>query len=156
MSGVREAFDQCGKAEVLRHIAPKSTKPFPVHEKLRLALPRDADVSIARFSGSDVGADMDRFAYFALSMVWRGAVQQWVFPDGNIVPEILLGDFEEGMRSYLLAKTPLPLNTAVIVIVCSDKESRKVWVTPSTHVEAMCLNFRFLARGVFFRVLSRR
>lgn len=29
-------------------------------------------------------------------------------------------------------------------------------MTPSTHVEAMCLNFRFLARGVFFRAMMGR
>src|SRR6266478_700301 len=46
-----------------------------------------------------------------------------------------------------------PPDTAVIVIVCSDAESRKTWVTPSADVEADCLNFRFLTRGVFFRAM---
>ena len=60
------------------------------------------------------------------------------------------------MRQYLLGTSSLPPDTAVIVIVCSDEESRKVWITPTTHVEATCLNFRFLARGVFFRAMMGR
>src|SRR5437879_1175737 len=81
-------FDQNGESEVLRHIAPKSVKRFPLHEKLRLALPREADASISRFAGYDIGLDMDKFAFFTLSVVWRGAVHQWVFPDGNFAPPI--------------------------------------------------------------------
>jgi len=156
-SNCERRFDQNGESEVLRHIAPKSVKRFPLHEKLRLALPREVeDDSISRFAGYDIGLDMDKFAYFTLSVVWRSAVHQWVFLDGNAAPPIVLGGFEEPIRVYLLGEAPLPPDTAIIVIVCSDEEARKTWVTPSTHVEAMCLNFRFLARGVFFRAMMGR
>jgi len=111
------------------------------------------DDSVSRFSGDDIGLDTGKFAYFALSAVWRSAVHQWVLPDGSTTPPIVLGAFEEPIRAYLLGKSPLPPDTAVIVVVCSDDEARKIWVTPSIHVEALCLNFRFLARGVFFRVM---
>jgi hypothetical protein len=155
-SDCEKRFDRNGESEVLRHVAPKSSKRFPLHEQLRLALPREADSSISRFAGYDVGLDMDKFAYFMLSVVWRGAVHQWTFPDGNVAPQIALGAFEQPIRLYLLGKAPLPPDTAVIVIVCSDKEARKTWITPSTHVEAICLNFRFLTRGVFFRAMMGR
>ena len=147
-------FDRNGESEVLRHIAPKSVKRFPLHEKLRLALPREMeDDSLSRFAGYDIGLDMDKFAYFTLSVVWRSAVHQWVLPDGNAAPPIVLGGFEEPIRKYLHGEAPLPPDTAIIVIVCSDEEARNTWVTPSTNVQAMCLNFRFLARGEFFRAM---
>lgn len=150
-------FDQNGESEVLRYIAPKSVKRFPLHERLHLALPREVeDDSVSRFAGDDVGLNMDKFAYFALSVVWRSAVHQWVQPDGNVPPPVQIGAFEEPIRIYLLGKAPLPPDTAVIVVVCSDKEARETWTTPSIHVEAMCLNFRFLVRGVFFRVMMGR
>jgi hypothetical protein len=57
------------------------------------------------------------------------------------------------MRRYLLGETPLPLDMAVIVIVCSDAESRTRFFHPSGFVEAGCINFGFLARGVYFRVM---
>ena len=39
------------------------------------------------------------------------------------------------------------------MVVTSDDDFRKVWTTPSVHVEADCLNFRFLTFGVLFRVM---
>lgn len=157
-------FDQNGESEVLRWIAPKAVKRFPLHERLRLALPREVeDHSVSRFAGVEIGLNMDKFAYFALSVVWRSAAHKWVLPDGTVLRPVRIGAFEEPIRTYLLGKAPLPLDTAAIVIVCSDivivcsdKEARETWTTPSIHVEAMCLNFRFLVRGVFFRVMMGR
>jgi hypothetical protein len=58
-----------GESYVLNLIATKA-KRFPLHEKLRLALPREEHVDIARFSGIDLGIDMEKFTYFAVSIVW--------------------------------------------------------------------------------------
>jgi hypothetical protein len=69
-------FDQNGESEVLRHLAPKVTKRFPLHERLRLALPREEYPDFSRFAGYDVGLNMDKFAYFALSVVWRAPLCQ--------------------------------------------------------------------------------
>jgi hypothetical protein len=145
-------LDENGESEVLLHIAPKAGKRFPLHEKLRLALPREAFSDLQRFAGNDLGIDMDKFAYFALSMVWRAAVHDWEMPDGSILPRMAIGNFEPPIREYLLGEA-FPPDTAVIVVVCSDAEARKVWTTPTVLVEADCLNFRFLLRGIFFRVM---
>lgn len=146
-------LDQNGESEVLRHVAPKSTKSFPLHERLRLALPRDNVAGAARFAGYDVGLDMDKFAYFAMSIVWRRAAIDWTSFDGSVYPATPLGDFQEQIRQYLLNNTTLPPEMVVLVIVSSDVESRKVWVPPEPEVFEDCLNFRLLVRGVFFRVL---
>ena len=134
------------------HIAPKVVTSFPLHEKLRLAVPREDYPDLKRFSGVDLGINLDKFAYFALSLVWRAAVHDWEIPDGSILPRMAIGDFEPPIRQYLLGSV-FPPDTAVIVIVCSDAEARNVWTTPTVLVEADCLNFRFLLRGVFFRVM---
>lgn len=152
-----QRFDRNGESDVLYWVSPKS-KTFRLSERLRVALPRDynpndPDQSLNRYSGADVGVDTDKFAYFAISVVWRGAVHDWVMPDGTVRPHDALGDFVGPMRLYLLGQSPLPPDTSVIVIVCSDEESRKVWVTPQVHVEADCLNFRFLTFGLFVRVM---
>ena len=147
-----DLFDQNGESEVMLHVVPKLVTRFPLHEKLRLALPREDHPDLKRFSGIDLGIDMDKFAYFALSLVWRPAVHDWEMPDGSILPRMALGDFESPIRRYLLGGE-FPSHTAVIVIVCSDSGARKVWNTPTVNVEVNCLNFRFLMRGVFFRVM---
>jgi hypothetical protein len=153
-----QRFDRNGESAVLYWVSPRS-KTFRLGERLKVALPRDYNPkdpgqSLNRYSGADLGVDMDKFAYFAISVVWRGAVHDWVMPDGTARPHDALGSFVEPMRLYLLGQTPLPPNTSVIVIAGSDDESRKLWTTPSVHVEADCLNFRFLTFGVFFRVMT--
>ena len=145
-------LDQGGESYVLPLIAAKVTKEFPLHRRLSLALPRESYPDVCRFSGDDLGIDMEKFAHFALGIVWRAAVHDWAMPDGAILPRHAIGDFEPPIRSYLLGG-PFPPDTSVIVIVCNDDQSRRIWNTPTVLIEANCLNFRFLARGVFFRVM---
>jgi len=145
-----QRFDRNGESEVLYWVSPKS-KTFRLAE--RHYDPSDPDQSINRHSGADIGVDMDKFAYFAVSVVWRGTAHDWVLPDGGVRPHDALGDFVEPMRLYLLGQAPFPPDISVIVIVGSDDESRKVWTIPGAHVEADCLNFRFQTFGVMFRVL---
>lgn len=149
-----QRFDRSGESEVLYWISAKS-KTFRLGARLAVALPRDYNPhdSSSRFSGEDIGVDMDKFAYFAISVVWRGAIHDWVLPDGTLRAHDALGDFVEPMRMYLLAQAPLPPDTSVIVLVGSDDDSRKFWTLPEAHVEADCLNFRFLTFGVLFRVM---
>jgi hypothetical protein len=148
-----QLLDRQGESEVLRAIAPKATKSYPLHDRLRLAVPRDDFGGAARFAGYDVGLDMNKFAYFALSIVWKRAAIDWPSFDGTMLPRTPLDDFEEQIRQYLLGNTGLPPDIVVIVVVSSDEQSRKVWYLPEPEVMDGCLNFRFVVRGVFFRVL---
>lgn len=64
-----------------------------------------------------------------------------------------LGQFAEDMRRYLLGETPFPVDMAVIVMVCKDEYSRRLWNVPHAFVGAGCLNVVFDARGMRFRIL---
>jgi hypothetical protein len=142
-----------GESEVLKHVKPKYVlKPLPLSERMRVALPQDNDPSAPRFDARDFGIDTDKFAYFALSLVWRRTIHEW----SPAIPKWELGQFAEDMRRYLVEETPLPKNMAVIVMVCKDKTSRSAWTVPQQFVELGCLNFRFMVRGIFFRVLMGR
>jgi hypothetical protein len=145
-------LDEGGESCVLSHIAAKVTDEFPLHRKLSVALARESYPDISRFSGDDLGIDMEKFAHFALGIVWRAAIHDWEMPDRTILPRQAMGDFEPAIRKYLLGGD-FPPDTSVIVIVCTDDEARRIWTTPTILIEANCLNFRFLARGVFFRVM---
>jgi hypothetical protein len=148
-----QRFDRNGESHVLEAIAPKNRRAFPLHDRMKVAYPRDSDPSISRFFGPDFCLDMDQFAYFAVSVVWRATASQWVMQDGNLTQEVKLGAFQENMRRYLLDEISFPSDMAVIVVVCSDVESRRRFFHPSGFTEAGCINFRFLARGVYFRVM---
>lgn len=148
-----ELFNRNGESEVLRYVAAKSVKSFPLLERLRVAVPREEHPEVSRFAGYEVGLDMNRFAYFAMSVVWRRAAHNWTLFDGSTPPGSPLGDFQEEIRRYLLQNSSLPPDMVVLVIVCTDIESRKLWTPPNPEVAENCINFRFLLRGIFFRVL---
>lgn len=155
-SDCERRLDEGGESEVLAAIAPKLTKRFPLHERMQLAVPRDEFGGAARFAGYELGLDMDKFAYFAMSIVWRRAAIEWTAFDSSILPGTPLGTFEEQIRQYLLRPAKLPPDMVVIVLVDSSKEMRRVWMPPTQEVFDSCLNFRFMVRGIFFRVLMGR
>ena len=66
-----QRFDQNGETHVLNAIAPKNTKAFALQDRMKVAYARDYDPSLSRFFGPDFGLDVDKVAYFALSVVWR-------------------------------------------------------------------------------------
>jgi hypothetical protein len=127
-------LDQNGESEVTRVLAPKVIDGFPLNEKLRLAIPRESYPELQRFSGIDLGIDMDKFAYLALSLVWRATAHDWEMADGNVLPRVQMGDFEPPIREYLMGGE-FPPDTAVIVIVCKDEEIRSVWTLPIIDVD---------------------
>lgn len=151
--GCEQRFDQRREAHVMNAICPKTGNWFRLNDLMRIAYARDSDASISRFYGPDFDLDMDKFAYFATSVIWRAAACQWTMQDGTLPQEVDVGVFQENMRRYLLGEMSLPANMAVIVIVCSDLASRERSFHPAGFFEANCVNFRFLARGVTFRVM---
>lgn len=148
-----QRFDRNGESHVLAVIAPKCRKRFPLRDRMKLAWPNDSDGRTSRFSGPALGLNVDMFTYFAISVVWRMSVSEWKLPDGTTTSKEELGTFRESVRLYLLGETPLPLDISVIVIVCSDAVSRARITGPGSFDEGCCVNFRFLARGITFRVV---
>jgi hypothetical protein len=134
----------------------QGTKQFPLHDRLRVALPCGEIQAFSIFKGADVGLDMEKFAYFTLSVAWRRSIHEWMNFDGTPLPQWPLGAFGEQMRTFLVGETGFPPDTAIMVIVCSDEHSRQFWTTPSSDVVYNCLGFEFIARGVYFRGLMGR
>ncbi len=147
-------FSENGESEAVKWLAPK-WKRFPIHERLRVAWSRQRDQSVERFSGHDVGVDSDKLVYFAASIVWRGAIHEWR-PESKTAPplQLTLGPYQEILRRYLIGEIGFPHRIlAVIVLICSDAESRQLWAPPRQNYEAGCQNYKFLLRGAFFRVM---
>jgi hypothetical protein len=126
-----ERFNKRGELEVLRHIAAKiANKPNPLISKLEPLTVRYQDETMKSYCGSDAGLDMDAFAYFALSMAWRG-IFSWPSGRPDLKP-IPLGLYEEPIRRFLAEETnEFPSETLVLVVVCTDKISREAWIPPT-------------------------
>lgn len=152
-----QRFSAMGESEVLGQIASKiAKKAFPLHERLLSEQPREEYPDVRLYNGVDVKLDTDKFAYFMLSLVWRGAVHSWQKQDGSFTRQLQLGQFTEPIRQFLLGEAPFPSDTAVIVIVCTDTVSRRTWFLPTEFWELDCFNVRFHALGVHFRAIMGR
>lgn len=147
-------FSKNGEAEVLKHIGPKLVlKRFPLGDRMRVALARDNDPTLPRYCALDFDVDTEKFAYFALSIIWRRSIHDWGSKNMGVFRRWELGSFAEQMRLYLKGDAPFPSNMAVIAIVCSDALSRKTWTIPAAREVVTCLDYCFQARGIYFRVL---
>ncbi len=122
-------------------------------KRLNVALARLETPHLITYSGADIGIDTEKFAYFALSILWRASVHQWQLPNGSFASQISLDDYAEPIRRYLLNKVPFPNDIAVVLTVCSDPESRSCLFSPSLRGEMPVRAYNFLALGVFFDIL---
>lgn len=148
-----QRFNGYGESEVLKWLAPKSIRRFPLHDRLRVACPCEDFPTLSVFKCRDVGVDAAKFTYFTLSVVWRMTIHDWVGFDDRVLPRWNLGTFGEQLRGFLVGDEAFPPDTAVFVIVCTDSYSREFWTAPASDVVCNCLGFEFLARGVYFRAL---
>jgi hypothetical protein len=96
----------------------------------------------------------DEFGYFMLSILWRGAVAEWVLPDRTVTTKINLGTHLAAIKAYLARKGAFPSDTVIIVTVCDDPFSRD-WLARPNKVKDISgfIGFEFLARGVYFHAL---
>jgi hypothetical protein len=149
-----EKFNRNGESEVLRWVAPKAPRKgsFPLLEKLKSAQILFAGPDLTLYAGPSVGISTDKFAYFAISVLWRAAVHRWTLPDGTLTTRHELGVYEEQIRRFLMGESPFPSEAVVVVTVCTDPLSRGHWFHPTFGMEEGCMTFPFLALGVIFRV----
>ena len=149
-----DRFNRNGEHEVLRWLAPNPNAKgiFPLLDRLSAATPRYSTLGLVGYWASDVGIDADKFAYFALSLLWRAAVHQWQLPDGTITSHIDLNDFEEPIRKYLLGDSPFPAHVIVMVTACTDLVSRNATFTPIAFPDDPHTTYVILTQGVQFRV----
>jgi hypothetical protein len=84
----------------------------------------------AAYSCSAVtGLNPAMLAYFALSVVWRGAVNTWTNYDGRSFRPCPLGKYESVAGQYLLDNEPLPSSFAIWIHVL-DREPGVALHTP--------------------------
>ena len=129
-----------------KHLARVNDSLF--RERLDVAIPMSTGPEVKKYSCVKAGIDSEKLGYFALSMLWRGAIHEWQDPLGSPIPKLDLGDMEEPMRRYLLGDGPFPDGIVVIVRVCDDSMSRETLINPIPaggvdHYEMLTLGVQF-------------
>lgn len=152
----------CNECEARFSVAEKYILPlmagdkgFPLRDKLQ-GKPWVAAWKYLRYSGPRVGINTDKLAYFAVSMVWRGAVHSWATLDGQRT-SILAVPNVEALRRYLLGEAPLPDDTYVFALVCADRLSQLVVQSPfSVAGPGNDNRFEMLMSGILLQVGVQR
>lgn len=125
---------------------------FPLLERLRVSPPPDFSFTEGIYSGAAIGVDTEKLAYFAISIVWRGAVHEWRAPEGGTLRPIHLTGYQEPIRKWLIGETAFPPDAAVIVNVCTDYESQGIAYYPTRRLGIQATAFAFLVCGIHFTV----
>ena len=125
---------------------------FPLLERLDLAVETRRTDDALIYSGSAVGIDTEKLAYFAVSVLWRAGVHQWTTSKDSRY-RLDLGMHEELLRRYLLGEIGFPAKLSVMVTVCSDVYSRAFHMpTAATFPIPGVTAFAMLALGVQFLI----
>jgi hypothetical protein len=103
------------------------------------------------YAGAGIkGVDVDKLVYFAMSLFWRGAVHLWnSFQDGQ-APKVVLDQFEEPIRQFLLNNTPLPQDVALTVLVCPNGRILNAMLAPWEADLPECSRYICYISGIGF------
>jgi hypothetical protein len=147
-----QRFNRNGEDEVLRWIAPKAKKgKSPLADALRNVTSVQIEPDLNFYSGTDLGLSPEKFAYFALSLVWRASAYDWTLPDGSRSTRLDLKEFAEPVRMFLAEEAPFPEQVHLAITVCTDERSQEFWTPPtrSQELEPLVLS---TVLGVMFRL----
>jgi hypothetical protein len=126
-------------------------KSFLLKDKLATLRPMHIGKYL-RFSGRQAGLDIQKLAYFAVSMVWRGGVHAWRTIDRQ-TSQLVVGSHMEEIRRFLMGEIPLPPDIGVLVIVCADYASQVHALAPFlVGGEKTDTLFEMLMLGITLRV----
>jgi len=147
-----DLFNKNGENEILKWVW--NGKSFPLGDRLAVAVPLSLDPSVTpSFSGTSIGVETEKFAYFALSVIWRAAVHEWDMPFGGKTTLLNLGDSEEPIRKYLLGTAGFPSEVVVVATACTDPLSIQSFSLPSQVIGYPGSCFAIRALGIYFRIL---
>jgi len=146
-----DLFNKNGEKEILKWVW--NGKRFPLGDRLSVAITVDTNSVNAPFSGTSLGIDTEKLAYFALSVLWRGAVHEWNMPNGGKTTLLNLGAIEELIRKYLLGTAGFPSEVVVVTTACTDPLSIQSFSLPSQVIGYPGSCFAIRALGIHFRIL---
>jgi hypothetical protein len=129
--------------------------------KLLESLERSPDKSFliegeTAYPGAELGLDMDRLAYFAISVFWRAGVHRWPSKMTlNRTYSIELGDrCLAPMREFLMG-AEFPDGIALRITAAKDVFSQGYAYFPAITVGIPVRSFGFLCCGILFELFIR-
>jgi hypothetical protein len=130
---------------------PQINGVFPIQRALFAAKPFRQQGEDKYFQGESVqGMDLQKLAYFAVSVFWRAGVFQWTLLEQ--AHRLSLGPYEEALRLYLLDEAPFPERAALHVLVSPAQNHRDGILFPSTYRAQPYHCHGFSIPGILFAI----
>jgi hypothetical protein len=149
-----DRLNKGGEAYVLKHMARQVPSPeFPLYDLLTDEMICDADEDCRVYDTSGVlEVDTAKLAHFALGVVWKTSVTDWVGVDA-FSRRLCFGPYEDPIRRFLLGEAPFPKHCFVHVYVWPEKSS-VVYGTylPRLHTARQSHVYSYYIPGVTFVV----
>jgi hypothetical protein len=132
---------------------------FKLLERLKVAAPMSFSAEGVEgkvYAGTEIGLDMDRLAYFAVSIFWRAGAHEWtsrLTRKANY--SIDLGDSLNSIGAYLLGGT-YPEGMALVITAATDFLSQGYAFMPAPTVGLPVTAFGLLTCGIHFGLFLQR
>jgi hypothetical protein len=111
--------------------------------------PNNGDV----FSAPEIGIDIEKIAYYGLSMFWRAAVHVWTSLKGQTISGNLGSDDLEAIRKYLQGDASWPPGIVLQVTVCTDLISQDTVQAPTDWENDKYQGASMVVFGIFFMLV---
>jgi len=124
---------------------------FPLLNRMNVAMAVATTPTVVIYSGSAMGIDTERLAYYALSILWKGSVHKWTTLKGQ-KSSVDLGAHQEPIRRYLIGDAGFPNCIYVVVTACTDIGAQGMVFAPSLMAQTMYPMHSLLVRGIWFHI----
>ncbi len=151
-----ERFNKGGERWILSKIPKNYGEPFWLHTLLNSKTPmlNSNDLLFPQASISEV--DMQKLAYFALSIFWRGT-RRWSEVEGGRPEKLYLGRQERTIRAFLLGRAKLTKDIAITVAVWPYKKVYPMALMPHANTGRGYRGYWFYFFGfIFLLALGRK
>ncbi len=130
-AGCESRFDRNGENWVMAHCY-RGKGVFRLRTILEAGMPHAINGNCHFFSAHEAGIDIEKLAYFCVSVFWRASIRDWDI-EGQTFEAISLGKrYQEEIRRYLLAEASFPKTLAVGIMLSSLKTPALTFGFPDT------------------------
>jgi hypothetical protein len=105
-----------------------------------------------RVSATMAGVDVDKLAYFALSIFWRASVKTWVHLNGQKI-SVAMNEHEEPTRKFLRRESGLPPGFVLKIAICTDAQSQGFVFAPVQWTNDLYRGYETFLLGVNFTLV---
>lgn len=98
------------------------------------------------------GIDIGKLVFFSASVIWRASLRKWRIQK-QVYEPLVVGNYQEELRLYLLGESPFPQQAVAIVYVSTSDVPPLTAMYPDVLGELGFDIYRFYIPGIWFHLL---